>query len=272
PADASRRFGFGGRSGGIWTALRMTELVALRHAAFRQLMTEVDHVVAVCQWVKDLLRQNGVADDKISISRQGLCQTVNANGRHPMPRESSPLRLVFLGRLDSTKGLHVVINALRQARALPVVLDIYGIAQGETGAAYLRQLKEQADGDVRIAFKQPVPAEMAVVTMRYYDVVVVPFQWLETGPLVVLEAFAAGLPVIGSDLGGIAELVTNRVNGLLVEAASEAAWLRALWYLCEDPRLLKSLRDGVPVPRRIQDCARDMVAVYRAVSVRSMYA
>ena len=48
------------------------------------------------------------------------------------------------------------------------------------------------------------------------DVLAVPSQWLETGPLVVLEAFAAGTPVIGSDLGGIRELVSDGRDGLLV--------------------------------------------------------
>ncbi len=74
--------------------------------------------------------------------------------------------------------------------------------------------------------------------MQRYDVLAVPSQWLETGPLVVMEAFAAGVPVLGSNLGGIGELVTSGVDGLLVEPASIVAWRTALEALCRDRELL----------------------------------
>ena len=92
---------------------------------------------------------------------------------------------------------------------------------------------------------------------------VVPSQWLETGPLVVLEAFAAGTPVIGSNLGGIAELVTDGVDGLLVDpASSPAAWADSLRRVCSDPDLLVSLRAGIRPPRHSRDTAIEIMPVY----------
>ncbi len=58
-----------------------------------------------------------------------------------------------------------------------------------------------------------------VDTLASYDATVVPSQWLETGPLIVLESFAAGTPVIGSNLGGVAELVSHDRDGWLVPHA-----------------------------------------------------
>jgi glycosyltransferase involved in cell wall biosynthesis len=55
---------------------------------------------------------------------------------------------------------------------------------------------------------------------------VVPSRWYENQPLSVLEAFAAGVPVVASALGGLTELVENGVNGELVEA-DDAAGLAA---------------------------------------------
>src|SRR5260370_18252368 len=72
PPSAGRALGRAGLSGGMWTALRMTELVEARQAAFRSLVAEVDHVVALCQWVKDLLVSNGVSEERITVSRQGI--------------------------------------------------------------------------------------------------------------------------------------------------------------------------------------------------------
>lgn len=257
-----------GLSGGIWTALRMTELVALRHAAFRALMAEVDHVVALCQWVKEVLLRNGVPEEKVTVSRQGLCQGED-DSLPALPRaakQSRRVRMIFLGRLDPTKGAHILIEALRTAPEIAIDLDIYGVAQGEVGAAYLRRLQQLAQGDRRIRIRDPIHASVVVNTIRDYDALLVPSQWLETGPMVILEAFAAGVPVIGSNLGGIAELVSREVDGLLVESHCIQAWTDVLRRIMREPDLLCTLRSGVRSPRRISDCAQDMQVLYQGVA------
>jgi glycosyltransferase involved in cell wall biosynthesis len=263
-----------GLSGGPWTALRMTELLELRAGAIRSLMAEADHVVAVCGWARDVLRRNGVPEHKITVSRHGLpnppgvpagAGTVGDPAPPPLPGEAGPLRLAYLGRLDPTKGPGVLIRALRSLPDAPVELHLYGIAQGPAGEAYARHLRALAAGDARITFLPPVPAEGVVSRLACYHLLAVPSQWLETGPLVVLEAFAAGVPVIGSDLGGIAELVEHEVDGLLVEPASPGAWGRALRRLLSDSGLLVRLRRGVRPPRGMAQVAEDMLAIYRLV-------
>ncbi|MDP9171223.1 MAG: glycosyltransferase, partial [Acidobacteriota bacterium] len=104
---------------------------------------------------------------------------------------------------------------------------------------------------------------------REYDLLAVPSQWLETGPLVVLEAFAAGTPVLGSDLGGIAELVRDGVDGVLVKpAGSVAAWAQAMRRLCGQPELLIRLRAGIRPPRHTREVALEMMPVYRNALAR----
>jgi len=265
PQTVGRALGARGLAGGIWTALRMTELISLQHAAFRALMAEVDHVVALCQWVKKVLLLNSVPEDKITVSRQGLCQ-VDLARPVPSRRPRQPgqkLRMIFLGRLDPTKGVHILIEALLRTPEIAIDLDIYGVVQGEGAVAYLRKLTQCARGDPRISFHDPVPAHGVVSKMREYDLVAVPSQSLETGPMVVLEAFAAGVPVIGSDLGGIAELVTHGTDGLLVEPRAVAAWASVLRKISDDPVLLGQLRSNICPPRRISESARDMTQLYR---------
>lgn len=264
PSRVGQAVGAFGKSGGAWTALRTTELVALRHAAFRSLISEVDQFVALCDWVKDLLLRNGVPETKITLSRQGLGLSEGDSAPTGVRRRDTRarLRVMYAGRLDPTKGVHILIEALTTAPNLPVELDIYGVVQGETGAAYLRELKNVAPADSRVTFRNSLPSEDIVLQMREYDVVAVPSQWLETGPMVVLEAFAAGVPVLGSNLGGIAELVTHHVDGLLLEPQSPDMWRMALQTLCSDQHTLATLRNGVRSPRRISDVARDMSRLY----------
>lgn len=274
PKGVGRLVAAAGLSGGVWTALRMTELVTLRHATLRELWNEVDHVVALCGWVKDLLRRNGVPEEKITVSRQGLCQSRLATPPPPRrTRGNGPrVRCVFFGRLEPAKGAHLLIDALKAAPDLPMSLDLYGVIQGDASVAYRRSLKEAARTDPRITFRSALPSGEVIARMRDYDVLAVPSLGLETGPMVALEAFAAGLPVIGSNLGGIQELVTHEVDGLLVEPGSVPAWTAVLRRLVEESELLGELRRGIRLPRRMEDCARDLHALYRRLAPACAYA
>lgn len=258
-------------SGGVWTALRMRALVQTRHAAVRVLLSEVDHVVAVAEWVRVLLVLNGVPAEKITVSRQGLCDD-DGGGAHndgaprPSVSPSAPLRLAFVGRLHPTKGAHVLIQALRMAPELPVTLSLYGVAQGQAGTAYERQLQAMASGDQRIVFFPPLPAGQVVHRLRAYDLLAVPSQWMESGPMVVLEAFAAGTPALGSKLGGIAEIVEHGITGVLLEPpSSPEVWRRALQDLCLDGAILDRLRAGIRPPRTMATVAEEMAALYRSL-------
>lgn len=270
PPLVGRSLGTMNLSGGVWTALRMTELMSYRHAAFDALMKEVDHVVAVSSWVKDVLVGNHVPPAKITVIRQGLCHTQFALTKDRGEDASeAPLKIAFFGRLDPTKGVDILIKALQFDPQLPVQFDIYGVSQGGAGDAYQQELQKLAQNDPRIRFKYPVPADKVVKILADYDLLAVPSQWLETGPMVVLEAFAANIPVIGSNLGGIAERVEHEVNGLLVEPKSVEAWYRELQRLCQDRALRLRLRAGIHPPQTMQIVTEEMMALYSTVLNRT---
>lgn len=254
-------------SGGAWTALRMTELMNRRLGAFQALMSEVERIVAVCAWVKDVLVRNHVPPTKITIIRQGLCHDSpeKPSFNQECDRTDSALKIAFLGRLDPIKGVDVLIKALRTDPQLPIRLDIYGVSQGAAGDAYQQELQNLAQEDPRLSFKFPVPGEKVVKILAGYDLLAVPSQCLETGPMVVLEAFAAGIPVIGSNLGGIAELVEHEVNGLLVAHNSVEAWCQELQRLCQDRDLRMRLRGGISSPQRMKAVAEKMEKLYQVV-------
>lgn len=256
-----------GLSGGIWTALQMRELVNCRTQAFQSLMLEVDHIIAVCDWVKKVLILNQVPQQKIVVIRQGLCQELLPETEEFSPLSSPtsdpPLRLVFFGRLDPTKGIDILIQAFIAHPQLNATLDIYGICQSTSGDSYQAKIQHLSRNDHRINWKTPVLPAQVVKTMRNYNLLVVPSQWLETGPMVVLEAFAAGIPVIGSNLGGIGELVEHHVNGILVEASCIKAWGQQLQFLCDNREQLGRLQSGITPPPTMEMVAQKMKLIYR---------
>src|SRR5207253_615121 len=127
----------------------------------------------------------------------------------------TPLRVCFLGRIESRKGVETVIDAMNLIPDLDVALHIYGIVQDSANRSVWNALKN-GHSDARISFFDPVPHETVVSLLKKYHVLAMPTQYVETGPLVVLESLAAGTPVIGTNFGGIAEWIQHEENGLLV--------------------------------------------------------
>lgn len=114
-----------------------------------------------------------------------------------------------------------------------------------------------------------MPNDQLGIEFAKLDVAVVPSIWLETGPLTLFDAFAAGTPVIGSNLGGIAERVRHGENGLLFEAGSALDLAACLTRCREESGLVQRLRSGVSSPRTFVDTASDMSVIYRKLAGQS---
>ena len=240
--------------------LGSTRLTGMRHEATREWWAGMSRVIALCDWTRRLLENNDVPPEKIVMVRHGLSAPAPQPPRPPIP---GPLRFIILGRLDPAKGLDVIIDALSLAPDLAATLDIFAIVPPHDKA--VQALLARTARDSRITVKPPVTPDQVELLLRDYDCLLVPSRWMETGPLVVLEAFAAGLPVIGARLGGIAEKVSHEVDGLLVGETTAEAWSKVLRRAVEEPDLLNHLRAGVKLPRTMHAVAGQMLEVYEAM-------
>jgi glycosyltransferase involved in cell wall biosynthesis len=252
-----------GLAGGGWTALRLGALMRRRHEEVRRVFDSVDRIVVLSDWVQRLLRTNGVPETRLFRSPHGVERTTTATRA---AWDARYVRLAHLGRLDVNKGTRLLIAALRGLPDAPITLDIFGITQSDADHRELDRLRELSGGDGRIRFLPAIDHGDIGSRLATFDAVVVPSQLLETGPLVVLESFAAGVPVIGSALGGIAEKVANGVNGLLVAPPdSVRAWQDMLHRCADDRGLLPGLRAAIEIPRSLDSAAADMHELYSAV-------
>jgi glycosyltransferase involved in cell wall biosynthesis len=247
----------------VGSALSAQALAADRINDVHAMHAAADRIVAVCQWLHDALGANGVPARKLVLNRQGVAELSPRPSSAPS-RPSGVVRFGFVGRWDPIKGVHVLVEAFKRLPSdLRVTLDICAAAQGRVGEEYRDRVQRSRLGDPRIRILPPVPHREVGAFLSGLDVLAVPSQWLETGPLVILEAFAAGTPVIGSDLGSIRELVSRGRDGLLLPHNDANAWTSAMLRLATDPVLLERLRNGIGPVRTMADVGRETAALYR---------
>lgn len=247
------------------SALRIPGLIAADGARFLAFVRKVDRVVAVSQWVRDVLQRNGVPPVKITLSRQGtVARRSHAGPAAPRDR-AAPLKIGYFGRIDRTKGPDLLAQALKMIPAANVEVDIFAIRQSTGPDRDYERLAAQAEKDHRLNLHAAVAPDKVTDTMAEYDLIAIPSRWLETGPLVALEAFAAGVPVLGASLGGIAEVVRDRVDGVLVAPDDPSAWADAINKLAENRHEIAGLRTRITSPRTIEATADDMSKLYSDV-------
>ena len=261
PAALGSRLRFLGKAG---TALAATSLVQRHRMALLQAAEAADHVVAVCQWLHDALLRNGVPAHKLSLNRQGVASAPALANECEKRSDGSPLVVGFLGRWDPLKGLGVLVQAvLRLPADIPFELHIHAVeSQDPDMARHMHSVRAAAAGSPRIKLFPALAPDAVPAFLRSIDLLAVPSQWFETGPLVALEAFAMGTPVIGSDLGGISELVRHGQNGWLVRHDDVSAWTAALGQLARQPALLPRLRQGIGPVRTMRDVALETRSLY----------
>ncbi len=241
---------------------RMWPLMRLRVEAVRGWLEGMNRVVALNAWSKAVLKRNRLAESNLRVVRHGLAHPAESLQKADRMEKTLQVRLGFLGRVDRAKGLELLARVLEARPDLKLELHCHLIGE-DAAEPGMQEVLKRLRGDPRARLHPPVPPESVIRVMSGYEAVLVPSQGFETGPLVVLEAFAAGVPVIGSDLGGIAEWVTQEVDGLLCPPGDVVAWGRVLERFTTDAALRMRLREGVKPPPLMADVAERMVEVYR---------
>ncbi len=154
--------------------------------------------------------------------------------------ESEPV-LLFLGHILRDKGIHELVRAFAQlAPRFPrMKLMLAGIGALEE----VRQLATQLGVQERVLCPGWLGTEEKRAALASSTLFVLP-SYAEGMPMALLEAMSWGLPVIATPVGGIPQVVTSEVNGLLVPPGDVAALASALGRLLESPALRERLGDA----------------------------
>jgi glycosyltransferase involved in cell wall biosynthesis len=243
---------------GKWrTALQLPMISQNQHSRLLLACQSSDKIIALSHWLKDLFIANSIPQEKIALVRHGTQAVPRVTNQNQ--EIAYPIRLIFLGRIVPVKGLHLLINALSHIPKNCVKLDVYG-TQDPDFTDYYAEITNNLPANIH--FHPALVPNTVHTHLQQYHALVCPSVWFETGPLVVLESLAAGIPVLGSNFGGIAEWVEDGQNGILVEP-KVANWVECLQKLIKQPEILLDLRSRITQPPSFSMVAETMVGIYQ---------
>jgi glycosyltransferase involved in cell wall biosynthesis len=144
--------------------------------------------------------------------------------------------LVFAGRLTAQKSLDVALEALARTEAVELLVA----GEGDERGSLERRVRELGLGG-RVRFVGALARGEVLELLRAADALVLSSAW-ENFPHAVVESLAVGTPVIATAVGGVAEVVADGRNGLLVPSARPEALAGAIERFFADPALRERLR------------------------------
>jgi glycosyltransferase involved in cell wall biosynthesis len=201
----------------------------------RWIWRRCNQVVAVCESLGRLTQ----------LTCPGLSYAVVPNGVdlelfHPGPREClerGPIRCLAVARLVERKGVGDLIRAFARLERGRFELEIVG---GGPDEALLRRLAASLGVEREVRFMGSLARTAVAERYRAADIFTLP-STAEAFGNVFAEALASGLPIVGSAVGGIPDLVEHGVNGLLVAPRDPAALAGAISYLADDADLRREM-------------------------------
>ena len=234
-----------------------------RLTAARAVFDAIDLFVAPSRSIAAEFHRLGLNRSKIRVSDYGFVPL----GSAVRTRRGGRLRIGYVGTLVWHKGVHVLVDAVRDLPRDRYELNIFG--SPDVFPDYSAELRAKAAG-LPVRFMGAFSREQTAEIYRQMDVLVVPSLWLENSPLVIHEAFMAGVPVVGARMGGITDLVADGENGFLYEATSSSALAAALRTLIDDPCRLAEFSRRIPAVKSILFDAHQWDALYEGLLERGV--
>ena len=198
------------------------------------LQREAALIICVAEHVREALLARNFPAAKLKVIRYGVEPEADGGSQRPAERPY----LLFVGRFVEKKGIGHLLDAMRSLESEGTAVDLVLVGDGPMAEV----LKHQAASLTRVRFLGWLPNQEVRRVMKGALAICVPSVVAQTGdseglPNVVLEAMACAVPVIGSNIAGIAEAVEHDNTGFLVPPADPPAIATVARQLLGDPAL-----------------------------------
>lgn len=234
----------------------------MRKRLIQSHMSHVDLFIAPSAQLRDRYVDWGIPTEKIMVEEYGRLPLAYEPGN---PRRKKRNRFGFFGQFSHYKGVNVVLQAAKRLADEDVDATIY--LHGANLEIQPPEFQEE------FAELLEVSGERVVLIGRYehdqlgslmenVDWVLVPSRWWENSPLVIQEAFMHGRPVICSNIGGMAEKVTDGVDGLHFRVGDPEDLAKTIAGAADSSQLWRSLSGGISPVYPMRTHVKELIEVY----------
>ena len=253
-------------------AKRTPQDFMLRKLFIRSHFDLVDAFVSPSHFLKNRYVAWGLASHRIHVIENMLADendavtTTIATSHDEAP---DTLRLAFFGQINWFKGLDLLLDAIEQ---LPkcvrrrVSLDINGSGLEKQPTALRKSVQNRLHElkDV-VTFREAYTQAELPTLMRAAHWMVLPSRWWENSPVVILEAAKHGVPVICSNIGGMAEKVIDGETGIHFQARRADSLADALTWAVNNPNKHREFVENIRKSNRHDDAFRQHAQLYKAL-------
>jgi glycosyltransferase involved in cell wall biosynthesis len=237
----------------------MTTTIAHRQVTLRHALDAADLVICPSHYLISKFAEFGFDTERYQYIRQGLVGTVQPQ---VASRAGDVLRLGYIGQIKPHKGVDLLVDA-----AISLLIDGQTVSVDLWGSetedpAYVARLKQQTANFPTIRWNGQYTGAKVWDVLAGLDVLVVPSRWYENSPTVILEAFMMHVPVVATNLGGMAELVEHDISGLVFELNNADGLRSQLRRLLDEPDLLDKLRSGIPPVKTLDQEMQEIIGHY----------
>jgi glycosyltransferase involved in cell wall biosynthesis len=167
----------------------------------------IDRYIALTEFARNKLIAGGLPEERLSVKP-------NFVEPDPGVRESTGDYALFAGRLTAEKGVHTLLDAWKQLGP-DIPLRVAG--DGPLRDALAQRI--DTEGIAGATLLGSLSRDAMMRELRDARVLIFPSEWYEGMPMAILEAFACGVPIVASRLGGMREMIDDGRTGLLVPPA-----------------------------------------------------
>jgi glycosyltransferase involved in cell wall biosynthesis len=234
----------------LGTAVVGAGLVA--HRLLGTYTRRVDYFVALTEFAREKFISANLPQEKLKVIPNWLASD-------PGQGDGSGCYFLFVGRLTAEKGVTTLLDAWRKVKPR-AVLKVVGtgplegaVAAAVEGVASVEHLGYQTHNE-------------SLRLIQKATALIVPSQWYEGLPMTIVEAYAAGTPVIASQLGSLTELVADERTGWLFQPGDSDALARKIEWAIANPQILPSMRLAARAEYEgkytAEHCYRQLIELY----------
>lgn len=196
----------------------------------RNFINNSDLVIAVSNYVRNsLISETGIDEQKIFVIHNGA-RIENFTKEF---RENGPVKLIFAGRVEKSKGIFILLESIKD---LDVSLVVCG---GGTALEKAKKLSRDLRIENKVKFLGKLDSLELVKEYKNADVLIAPSLRVEGFPMSIIEGMSYFLPVIASSIGGNSDAVFEGRNGFLVDVTDSKELKERIRFFTTYPEKIK---------------------------------